>query len=113
MPSAPERFCTRHGTTSTNGCPDCRRGYRRHQVGTTRYDTPRWKRATARFKAAHPFCINAEQGLPTCTLVTDVTDHRIPHGGDERLFWDESNWQPMCSSCHNRKTLEETRGSTR
>lgn len=113
MPSAPLRFCTRHGTSSPDGCLECRRGYRRHQVGSTRYNSARWIRATRQFKAEHPFCINADKGLPTCTLVTDVTDHRIPHNGDVRLFWDKTNWQPMCASCHNRKTAEETHGAAR
>jgi 5-methylcytosine-specific restriction protein A len=62
--------------------------------------------ATARFKAQHAFCINAGR-IATCTLVTDVTDHIVPHEGDERLFWDELNWQPMCYSCHSRKTASE------
>ncbi|MGM9590559.1 MAG: HNH endonuclease signature motif containing protein, partial [Faecousia sp.] len=33
-----------------------------------------------------------------------VVDHIIPHRGDRKLFWDESNWQPLCKDCHNRKT---------
>jgi 5-methylcytosine-specific restriction protein A len=33
-----------------------------------------------------------------------VVDHRIPHRGDKRLFWDQSNWQSMSKTCHDRKT---------
>jgi len=33
-----------------------------------------------------------------------VVDHIIPHRGDERLFWDETNWQPLCKQCHDKKT---------
>jgi len=33
-----------------------------------------------------------------------VVDHILPHRGDEDLFWDESNWQPLCKRCHDRKT---------
>ena len=33
-----------------------------------------------------------------------VVDHIIPHRGDMKLFWDESNWQALCESCHNHKT---------
>ena len=33
-----------------------------------------------------------------------VVDHIVPHRGDARLFWDEDNWQPLCKSCHDRKT---------
>lgn len=30
-----------------------------------------------------------------------VVDHRIPHRGDLRLFWDRSNWQAMGKQCHD------------
>lgn len=113
MPSAPLRFCTRHGTASPDGCPDCRRTQQRHQQGSTSYHSAKWKRASARFRAAHPFCVNADKGLPTCTLATDVTDHRIPHESDVTLFWDPSNWQPMCASCHSAKTAAEVGRRTR
>ena len=33
-----------------------------------------------------------------------VVDHVIPHRGDQKLFWDEDNWQALCKSCHDRKT---------
>jgi 5-methylcytosine-specific restriction endonuclease McrA len=36
-----------------------------------------------------------------CGRVADMVDHITPHRGDERLFWDRSNWQPMASvPCH-------------
>lgn len=30
-----------------------------------------------------------------------VVDHITPHKGDTALFWDQSNWQSLCASCHN------------
>lgn len=40
-----------------------------------------------------------------------VVDHVIPHRGDRKLFWDSSNWQPLCVECHNRdKQREEVHG---
>jgi 5-methylcytosine-specific restriction protein A len=36
-----------------------------------------------------------------------VVDHIKPHRGNQKLFWDEDNWQPMCKQCHDRKTLTE------
>jgi 5-methylcytosine-specific restriction endonuclease McrA len=30
-----------------------------------------------------------------------VCDHIIPHRGDERLFWDETNLQTLCKRCHD------------
>jgi 5-methylcytosine-specific restriction enzyme A len=39
-----------------------------------------------------------------CGRVADMVDHKIPHRGDMKLFWNRSNWQPMASSpCHNSK----------
>jgi hypothetical protein len=38
-----------------------------------------------------------------------VVDHIIPHRGDQELFWDRSNWQPLCAPHHDiTKTLEES-----
>jgi len=39
-----------------------------------------------------------------------VVDHITPHKGDQRLFWDRSNWQPLCKACHDRKTSTEDGG---
>lgn len=30
-----------------------------------------------------------------------VVDHIVPHRGDQRLFWDPANHQPLCGTCHN------------
>jgi 5-methylcytosine-specific restriction protein A len=40
---------------------------------------------------------------------TDV-DHIIPHRGNQKLMWDQSNWQALCHACHSRKTASEDRG---
>ena len=36
-----------------------------------------------------------------------VVDHVIPHRGDQKLFWDRSNWRALCKQCHDRKTRRE------
>lgn len=38
-----------------------------------------------------------------------VVDHIIPHRGDQKLFWDRGNWQPLCEHHHNVKTMTEDR----
>ncbi len=30
-----------------------------------------------------------------------VADHKTPHRGDERLFWDDANLQCLCKTCHD------------
>ena len=65
------------------------------------YDV-RWRSARELFLADEPLC-------RTCILQdiikgADVVDHIIPHRGDHELFWDQTNWQPLCYSCHSIKT---------
>ena len=62
----------------------------------------RWRAARKRYLSAHPLCAMClEIGRPR---VATVVDHVVPHRGDDRLFWDESNWCAMCKPCHDRKT---------
>lgn len=63
------------------------------------YDRRRWKRARALFLAKHPTCrLCAEAGRVSGAT---VVDHRVPHKGDPQLFWDQSNWQALCTPCHD------------
>jgi 5-methylcytosine-specific restriction enzyme A len=68
---------------------------------------PRWRRARAAFLALHPLCAACRaQGR---VVAATVVDHRIPHRGDMKLFWDESNWAPACKPCRDSKTAREGR----
>ena len=49
----------------------------------------------------HPLCVECEKEGRTTAAV--VVDHITPHRGDQTLFWDEKNWQPLCQSHHSRK----------
>lgn len=61
-----------------------------------------WLRASKLFLMRHPLCAEcARHGI--ATPATEV-DHIIPHRGNMKLFWDRSNWQPLCHECHSRKT---------
>ena len=53
----------------------------------------------------NPACVLKAEG---CTGKAVVVDHRIPWDGNPKLFWDRSNWQPLCVNCHNVKTGAET-----
>ena len=61
-----------------------------------------WRRARKAFLQLHPLCVECmKRGVLTPAT---VVDHIMPHRGDQRLFWDESNWQSLCATCHNKKT---------
>ncbi len=65
------------------------------------YDA-RWRRARKAFLERHPLCAECQREgkLTPATVV----DHIVPHRGDQRLFWDKTNWQPLCKDCHDKKT---------
>ncbi len=56
-----------------------------------------WVKARTRYLRAHPLCV-------VCERAADTVDHIVAHKGDWSSFWDESNWQAMCASCHSAKT---------
>ena len=60
-----------------------------------------------------PFCRECARLYPPGDLrhrtPATVVDHIVPHRGDPQLFWDESNWQPLCKACHDHKTGTEDR----
>lgn len=59
-----------------------------------------WQRARLRFLADHPLCVMCQaEGR---VALGEVVDHRVPHRGDESLFWNESNWQTLCRTHHSR-----------
>lgn len=64
--------------------------------------TNQWKKERLAFLARHPFCAHCE--LEGFDVPATVVDHIKDHGGDLGLFWDVSNWMPLCHAHHNRKT---------
>lgn len=42
-----------------------------------------------------------------------VVNHRIPQKGDQRLFWDQSNWEVACPDHHDIRIQQEERGKVR
>lgn len=90
-------YCTQHSSlehTHDHDRTAAERGY-----------TYRWQKASRAYLRAHPLCAEcARHGQYT---KADVVDHITPHRGDYSLFWDKTNWQPLCKECHDRKTGEE------
>ena len=94
---AGKKYCEKHAPLHRHDRPGAaERGY-----------DARWRKAREEFLRAHPLCEKCMQETKI-TLAT-VVDHRIPHRGDPRLFWDMRNWQALCKTCHDRKTMTEDR----
>lgn len=75
------------------------------------YKTARWARLRDRVLNARPLCVMCHE-LDEVTEA-DTVDHIKPHKGDEALFWDVDNLQPLCASCHSRHKQREERGTGR
>lgn len=64
------------------------------------YNSVRWRNMSRDFLKKYPFCA-------VCGAPARIADHIQPHRGDELLFWDELNLQPLCWKHHSAKTLKE------
>lgn len=66
------------------------------------YRTARWSRLRLKiferdlFQCQMPGCGHVEGNLSKL-----VCDHKKPHRGNERMFWDEDNLQTLCKPCHD------------
>ena len=65
----------------------------------------KWQQAREGFLRVHPLCVKHEERGELVPAV--VVDHIKPHRGDMTLFWQRSNWQPLCKLCHDVKTARE------
>ena len=118
MPTRPKKYCAfpRCHQVLPGGQTYCEAHKKRvgksyeatRETAVRRGYTHRWNKARKVFLSAHPLCAYClKEGR---TVQARVVDHIIPHRGDDNLFWDESNWQPLCVGCHNRKSAHEKKG---
>jgi len=102
MPQRPGRACIRPGcgARATGSYCDKHRPVHKDTERPSAYMRgygKRWQRASKAFLRMNPWCVE-------CERPATVVDHRKPHRGNRRLFWDRDNWQAMCKRCHDRKT---------
>ena len=108
MPARPRRIKVGNPAAKrlTNKLTDQRRG-----TAASRGYGAKWRRARAAYLAAHPLCECKECMAGEIRVrAAMVVDHKIPHKGDMKLFWDRSNWQAMSKPCHDKKTASEDGG---
>ncbi|MEQ8482721.1 MULTISPECIES: HNH endonuclease signature motif containing protein [Alphaproteobacteria] len=116
MPQIPPRLCScghRCGVGVRCPCQQKRDAERKARFDKTRPNssqrgyTGAWEKARKAFLRRKPRCAR-------CGAQATVVDHIKPHKGDQTLFWDQANWQPLCTPCHSgAKQREERRLSER
>ena len=110
-----KKFCRKSGCTKLTTDQYCEA----HKDHVKKYNQDRgtaaqrgydakWRKARARFLRDNPLCKDClDVGK---VIAATVVDHITPHRGNVVLFWDEKNWQGLCSTCHSRKTAKEDGG---
>lgn len=63
------------------------------------YSQRRWRAMRLRQLQREPICRYCAES--SIVEVATHVDHIKPHRGDESLFWDESNLQSLCATCHS------------
>jgi len=116
VPEAPKRPCAKAGCGALTRSRYCenhskeehqRYDRERGTAAQRGYDS-RWRKARIGFLRKHPLCVHCErEGVVGAAT---VVDHIKPHRGDKAVFWDRSNWQPLCKSHHDAKTAREDGG---
>lgn len=66
-----------------------------------------WMREREAFLRCYPTCVYCEKYKNGRITAATVVDHITPHRGNPALFWDRSNWQALCQSCHDRHKQRE------
>jgi len=125
MPDRPLRHCTMPWCPALVRSGRCaahaRQVDQQRGSSTERGYDGRWRAYSQRFRAEFPLCGMRPPEAPAtsdsvCRLEGRVTaatlvDHIVPiAGGGDPRFYDASNHQALCDTCHNRKRERESRG---
>lgn len=113
MPYRAKKLCNTPGCTNlcnSRMCDSCKgiRQRKQDQVRGTAHQrgyNARWRRARTHYLLRNPICVECLK--KDRVSASTVVDHIIPHEGDMILFWNRSNWQALCKTCHDIKTAIE------
>ena len=122
MPVAPRKPCRICGALSNGSYCGQHQKKKEEQVRAERikYDqvrgtrtergySNRWLKVSKLYRQEHPLCVMCEKkGI---LKLAECVDHIIAVSGpDDPLFYEPSNWQSLCHSCHSEKTAKEDGG---
>lgn len=77
-------------------------------TSTRKYKTARWRRLRAAQLSRRPWCQCPHHDGQY--VRAEVVDHKVPHRGDDRLFWNPSNLQSMTKQCHDKFKQSQEKG---
>lgn len=69
------------------------------QTASQRGYNSRWRKARESYLKSHPLCVLCLQ--QDKVEAATVVNHKIPHKGDQKLFWDKNNWESVCKTHHD------------
>lgn len=74
-----------------------------HSENVKFYSSPQWRHARLMHIEAHPYCVECLKH--NVRTIGTIVDHRVPRKDDPSRSFDPSNFDTLCVSHHNQKTL--------
>lgn len=101
--------CPVAGCRHARPCPDHTDLQARQVMGGDRgfkifYDSARWRKLRHALLTETPFCRCEECQAQGIKRLATVIHHKDKHHGNEALFFNVMNLQPMAKACHDRVT---------
>lgn len=75
------------------------------------YKTARWRKLRIKVFIRDRFTCQCGCGRVEGNTSLLVADHKVPHRGDERRFWDETNIHTLFKECHDSLKQKEEQAS--